>query len=118
MRIGIKNFMIGNYYQSDKEIQQVEPWTFDCYKHDGLEPIPLTEEWLVKMGFEKRIDRIIGNVYTYGINKRTDDFMLSIQQTDVNKNDFFYRNSFHRINYLHQLQNLYFALTVEELTIK
>lgn len=74
-----------------------------------LKPIPLTEEWLLKAGFE-----IIGKLdmpnspsdWFYSKN----DFPFSI--TYVNK-----KLQFSNIDlkHVHQLQNLYFALTGEEL---
>jgi hypothetical protein len=71
-----------------------------------LEPIPLTEEWLLKFGFEKY------DTYKYSKNhfyfrKIGDEF-----QTEVG--ECLYKT----IDYVHQLQNLYFALNDEELTMK
>jgi hypothetical protein len=88
--------------------------------HGGVyEPIPLTEEILLKLGF-KNID-IGGNFITY-----TDLEHNYYLQIDVRKNDRKYLildNSVDElrafsmvdIEYVHQLQNLYFALTGEEL---
>jgi hypothetical protein len=59
--------------------------------NDVIKPIPLTEEWLLKFGFEC--------VYTLD---------RSFQHLDCE----------YDLEYVHQLQNLYFALTGEELTIK
>jgi hypothetical protein len=75
-------------------------------------PIPLTEEWLLKFGFGK--DDFCGAYVRYDSNR------LSITH-DVKNNTFLadivkYLRVFTR--YVHQLQNLYFALTGEELTIK
>jgi hypothetical protein len=74
------------------------------------QPIPLTEEWLLKFGFEK-------NSYWF-----KDDNMLRFGLIDNklhcsignDENGFLYN----RINYVHQLQNLYFALTGQELEFK
>lgn len=76
------------------------------------EPIPLTEEILLKCGFEK---------YSEG-NFVLGNFILSYLTTDENF-EFEYKVSgidswlLKDIKYLHQLQNLYFALTNEELTV-
>lgn len=83
----------------------------------AFNPIPLTEDWLVKFGFEKSKARIIGNRYTFGINPRTEDYIIIINQVDTTKQEFFYQNSFFDIKYVHQLQNLYYALTGTELNI-
>lgn len=91
---------------------QVHPLTW--YGGD-LEPIPLTEEWLLKFGFEKNFN----NFYEKLINKDEDDFIGKLT-------DYFFAYYIDKkdnypliyIKYVHQLQNLYFALTGEELTIK
>lgn len=65
-------------------------------------PIPLTDEWLVNMGFNKRSPE----GYWYDLNR------ISINIPTIE-----YKNNWIEINlqYVHQLQNLYFALTGEEL---
>ncbi len=86
-----------------------------------LQPIPLTEEWLLKFGFEKeKRDRF----YSYYLNE-TDENQFSRQRIDYwfGDDDFCLCRAgvcFKRVKlqYIHQLQNLYFALTGEELTIK
>lgn len=75
-----------------------------------LSPIPLTEEWLLKFGFN-----LLGNTIShacFGDNPITHDYMIKLIKTDK---EWFYKNSYHEIKYVHQLQNLYFALTGEEL---
>ena len=70
-----------------------------------VEPIPLTEEWLLKLGFK------FTNGYGFKI------FGNWLQKED----DVYFYNvngNFVEINYVHQLQNLYFALTGQELTSK
>lgn len=76
------------------------------------EPIPLTEEWLLKFGFDYRGYNDDGKIYRVG-NKddvwiQSDDFGYFLQEYKC----------LDRIKYVHHLQNLYFALTGEELTIK
>lgn len=128
-----ENFRIGNlinYINSEGVKQDVihclnyttltvgDAFNRETIKYRSILPIPLTDEWLIKFGFEKRIGRFIGNRFTIGLNTRTLDFILSIEQTDEKKQHFFYLNSFHKIEYVHTLQNLYFILTSEELKIK
>lgn len=73
-----------------------------------IEPIPLTEEILLKCGFE---------IFPWGyVIKSSNDFGIRL-----NLKSFVYEvsgNSAVKVNYLHQLQNLYFSLTGEELKIK
>ncbi len=85
------------------------------------EPIPLTEEWLIKLGFNESDD---GNSYVLELDRRwaylvlEEDFSMSIYDKEdlsgVNNPCFKEGISKH----VHQLQNLYFALTNEELTIE
>ena len=114
---------IGNtlkYYKSDD--------TFNVTVHDiGIihtfegkencpEPIPLTEEWLVKFGFwkEQTTTGEIFGIYVKGridieeVTSKGDEWELCVSggvRTGA------------KLKYVHQLQNLYFALTGEELTI-
>lgn len=82
------------------------------YTFDKLRGIPLTEEWLLKFGFEK--DKNVEYFY----NKE----LLTISlPTELNKpKGRVYFNSWAIIEempkYVHQIQNLYFALTGTELT--
>lgn len=72
------------------------------------EPIPITEEWLLKFGFVKG-----GTIKGFALN----GFLLFFNE---NMELFFrYRKNIKRpIKYIHQLQNLYFAITGYELEIK
>jgi hypothetical protein len=72
---------------------------------ESIQPIPLTEEWLLKFGFEKKKD-------VYFIKRGIRLYPIR---------DLYYRGEFpikRDIIFIHQLQNLYFALMGEELTIK
>ena len=70
----------------------------------GLNPIELTEEWLIKMGFGDT-----GNKkWIHG------KFGFSL----IKGFKFYKSGVLPEVKYVHQLQNLYFALTGEELTIK
>lgn len=85
-------------------------------------PIPLTEDWLLKLGFEVRESSTCKEWYI-GMNEITHDWLFSITWLDrpelINApNAPFYRNGRHALRFVHQLQNLYFALTGKELEIK
>jgi hypothetical protein len=73
---------------------------------DDLKPIPLTEEWLVNFGFTFKS-------YGYGIEEwkqwNFDGFSL---------NGFTHSQTGVDLKYVHQLQNFYFALFGQELTLK
>jgi len=73
--------------------------------------IPLTEEWLLKFGFEKQIDDYY---YFYGYYASFDaDLPMWFGQEGCCQKETIKDN----IKHVHQLQNLYFALTGEELEI-
>lgn len=76
----------------------------------SLKPIPLTEEWLVKFGFEKLED--------VGFKHDNVDFVLYGSEGEYSfcTNEGWDIND--RIKYVHQLQNLFFALTGEELILE
>lgn len=71
-----------------------------------LEPIPLTEEWLFRLGFEDKLTWEKGK-FRYDSEQR-----LHL----CNSNTCMVIS--YKVEYVHQLQNIYFALTGEELTIK
>lgn len=106
----------GIVYRRVKEIKQNEFGLFGDY--DGVnfeicQPIPLTEEWLVRFGFEylyfnseELIHKEFKNLYAYK-HVMNDGFGIVLR-------------GFHAlpfVKHVHQLQNLYFALTGEELTL-
>jgi len=73
-----------------------------------IEPIPLTEEWLLKFRFV--LEQKKPNVYTkYGLQFRVwENTVVSFIDS---------RRDHRQIYTVHQLQNLYFALTGKELII-
>ncbi|WP_207425983.1 hypothetical protein [Pedobacter sp. SYSU D00535] len=73
-----------------------------------IEPIPLTEEWLLKFGLKE---------HSLGYYYLTDDVIISVEgqvyfETGTNVTHWMCE-----CYTVHQLQNLYFALTSEELTL-
>jgi hypothetical protein len=75
-----------------------------------IQPIPLTEEWLLRFGFDRHIKFSNHNGWLLNgwfINSKNYDFMVLGSSVVLAK-----------IKHIHQLQNLYFALTGEELTLK
>ena len=81
------------------------------------EPILLTEKWLLKFGFEKKENGLFTKKleYIYNSLKYCDDYKIWIYYNDDNDAAC---NAIADLNYVHELQNLYFALTKEELTMK
>ena len=88
---------------------------------DIFKPIPLTEGWLIKFGFEKDAGgQFILNLNYKHLNGRlmySDFCTMSVFSdfSDGRKEDYTFQRD---IVYVHQLQNLYFDLTGKELKIK
>lgn len=81
-----------------------------------FQPIPLTKEWLLKFGFEKKVE----GAYIYKGSEECYYGVLfgeKIYFTIFEDYTFIDRYEVRSIRYIHQLQNLYFALTDEELRI-
>lgn len=96
----------------------VEQSTFSTNIEKSFKPIPITEEWLLKFGFEFYETEKANN---YKIGKH---WRFTFVTEGKNKGSMYVR--FINISWMdsptlchvHQLQNLYFALMGEELTIK
>jgi len=114
-----KDFRIGNLF-IDKYSKQIIPileilrsgnivFDFECMGVWQAEPIPLNEDLLLKFGAE--LDRGI-----YRFSKLKGYFnLLNL------KGDLFYEYNIHqvqmcKIKYVHELQNLFFAITGTELS--
>jgi hypothetical protein len=82
----------------------------DSLKLTDTKPIPLTEEWLLKMG-GKKVNNLDWSIMFGGIefycryNKFWYCSIGSVYLSD-------------RIQFVHQVQNLYFSITNQELTMK
>lgn len=90
----------GKDYQIDVDDISNHAW------NDVLQPIPLTEEWLLNFGF-KKIKTWLGDAYE---NENGDIAYLNGQIYIISEDV-----KVDTPKYVHQLQNLYFALTGEEL---
>jgi len=78
---------------------------------DDLKPIPLTEEWCIKFGFQKDLENTIyKNINKHCFLCYDNNIVLLLEE----ENNWCIR----KIKYVHELQNLYFALTGEELIFK
>jgi hypothetical protein len=107
---------IGNLVNIGEQANILELVDFaDMYENNTLvhyQPIPLTEDWLLKFGFETwhKRDWDIGGV--------GDGQLLTVTTYAKNPIVRVWNQDIIHINYVHQLQNLYFALTGTELELK
>jgi len=89
---------------------------FDESLRINYQPISLTEQWLLKLGFEKHPNDIPSYAKIFG-NFNGDDFEYAFCVYQDSNGNFYAQIIGKKIvlNSVHQLQNLYFALTGEEL---
>jgi hypothetical protein len=118
----INELRLGNWLQRlDGSLFQVTPTDFtlipDRSEYLQPKPIPLTEEILLKTGFEKVKNKIdifeLGRLRIWVGGRGA--FLAYLIEEDTTSAHYIPNGD---LNYLHQLQNLYFALTGEELKIE
>ncbi len=110
-----ESLRIGNYTDIDGLVYKIEHSDISLIfinEDHNYKPIPLTEEWLLKFGFDKE-EMTDGYSFIHNTPKTVIDFMYC----KINKG-FQFNNDDIYIKHVHQLQNLYFALTGKELTLK
>jgi hypothetical protein len=99
--------LLGNDFLTSDNFDSFVDYKNGVINPEELKPIPLTEEWLLKFGFEKNITTDLYPTFSYDILNVNDGIVYVLNYGFVN-----------HIKYIHQLQNLYFALTGEELQSK
>jgi hypothetical protein len=103
---------IGNYFIEKDEIKQFDG---DFIHLLDMQPIPITKELLLKLGFlQKQIIMYGEAVKINYFIKNNLLYSLSDNQVELDNPNVFLTD----LKYVHQLQNIYFALTSEELTFK
>jgi hypothetical protein len=125
-----KELRIGNYvhnevqnldFQVDGSLIATESMRQKAIKdYQGFKPIPLTEEWLLKFGASIEAKTEHANFYKIILNEKEDTWILILSDlsywigygSDMDNESI----GLGKLKYIHQLQNLYFALTGEELS--
>ena len=110
---------IGNFYDHKGRIEQAtvntiaEVWDAE---RTWCKPIPITEEWLLRFGFEKvDVDFSIEiGRQGFSVSKAQDDDLVLLFREDVGLN----YNALKFIDHIHELQNIIFALTDQELQLQ
>jgi len=102
-------FVVKSVEEKWLELQNEEETSW--ISSEEIEPVPLTEEWLLKFGF-KKTEWDNSNSYLFV----TPEYDYSIV---VYSNGYLEMGGMviRKIDYVHQLQNFIFTLTGEELTI-
>jgi hypothetical protein len=110
---------IGNYVQYPNLKKPVRVSIIDTTEtstETKCQPIPLTEKWLFWFGFTKHHSDFYNDVlylinltdnleFDWGVYPKQFGSGIQIKNSD-------------KLKYVHQLQNIYFAITNEELTLK
>jgi hypothetical protein len=96
---------IGNYLKKDVVVKIDARSIFDIWEETKeYQPILLTEEWLLRFGF-------VSNPY----QDRYENKSIHVQCNKTRGVTELWIENMPHIKYVHQIQNLYFALTGEEL---
>lgn len=105
----LNNWILG---VDGKEYQLDLPTLVYMIKNEvnDIEPIPLTEEILLKCGNSK--------FEGYYIKTKRGGAQLMIHKTGNNRFAFDFGTGVYYFDYVHEYQNLYFALTGEELKLE
>lgn len=130
--IRVNELRIGNVIVSDAGVVRKvtghdirEQWRHEEDPHGStgasINPIPLTPEWLERCGFVIKHEASEQDPFTYSIlkmdldlAKEDDGYCLRFECQD----SYYDCNIGTQLLYLHQLQNLFFALSGEELNVK
>ena len=101
-----------------KAVTYVAVFVFDNFigsPISDVKPIPLTEEWLLNFGFKSKKHDKYGIIYDSGNQNAT---YVTIKEDKSYLSYFMWDEYLTSIVYVHELQNLHFALTKTELTYR
>lgn len=120
---------IGNWVMFDNRIFQIDSiaivfptlntdeFGIGVVDWNNIKPVTLTEEWLLRFGFSSKYKscHTKWNILGFDLDQKSDE---NDDGNKIPQEQVFYFNYQYDIKSVHQLQNLYFALTGEELTLK
>lgn len=106
--VSVRSVHSDNTFRCIKLIKDDEE--IGCFSISMAKPIPLQGDWLLKFGFEKSDNYFIKNGFI--VYQKRDGI-------DGRQRFYFAHDEFNpNLDFIHQLQNLYFSLTGEELKLK
>jgi hypothetical protein len=137
MEIQAKDLRIGNWVNCDAEagtlpyrVDEIYTTTVFCdsevylssaFKYKDVSGIPLTEELLLKMGFVRSSSKSplwsMGNTMLIWFTEYESDMLDNYFEFRFGITDSYKAHRNVRLDYVHQLQNLTFILTGQELTL-
>ena len=134
--LAVRSLSIGNLLKRNGVVVKIDArsifdiWSDDGLKKLGYEPIIITEDWLLRFGFKKE-DKFPSNnhgnyysiwimdyKYSFAYAPFRQDWGFYHSYTDANKDEDNNRFDFIScgLRYVHEIQNLYYSLTHEELS--
>ena len=108
--LGNRIAKISEIYHTACTVLDLEETQDTIEDYERTKPIPLTEEWLLKFGFELDIEDDGYSKGKYKVSVSDEGCIFFIY-------DSYYPIEICEFKYIHQLQNIYFALTGEELIL-
>ena len=122
--IKIQDLRIGNYISDEGNYATIElingeeeevfykgRKTYLSSHIDYILPIEINYESLIKLGFKINFEN------SFNVSFIFNDLEYHIPKHNLNKGFAFYKRLSFEINYVHELQNLYFVLTGSELNV-
>jgi hypothetical protein len=114
LRIGNLVLSKGVPVQIEEIMWETVRYCFGEFPIDYVEPIPITEDWLWRLGFERREG--LFRLSKYWVEFRNFDRVgVKILFGCFQNNKIYITDTLVYTEYVHQLQNIYFALTGKEL---
>lgn len=112
--------MLGNYLYNDGVVVKIDARSiFDIWDNKGLKnynPIPLTQKWMLDFGYSVISESSAGYKYGFVINHiLSSDLIFVLWKTTKDAGKIFRGDL--QLKYVHQLQNLHFALTTNLLQL-
>lgn len=108
---------IGNVEREFEQVYCECEESFEWFFRDDYCGIPITEEWLIKLGFNE-VDPVFNEQIEHAYEIPSWGRVCIMDGKLVSEEYYFLDGMNAEIKYVHQLQNLYFALTSQELTIQ
>ncbi len=120
-----RELRIGNYveiYQGNKVgfvdnciVESIYGYEVNGYSDDDIHPIPITQKWLFKFGFIWHNQEYYNGVIYIKNAHISSSFPWGLYPEELGSGMIIKNHK--KLQYVHQLQNLYFAITGEELVI-
>jgi hypothetical protein len=120
LRIG--NWVNVEYFSGKIEPKQVDGYVFwhlmfpndarHTIENTALQYIPITHEWILKLGFKETKGKDENKIYIHRVHGKYVDVFENKGKFFSGYNGYAYAL---KIDYVHQLQNLFFVITGKEL---